>query len=255
MMANSARDPYWQAAVRREVLDHPKAQAAIEHECSACHMPMARYEAKAHGRASGAVFAHLPSAGYRTPRPAGRRRRVVLGVPPDQGPRSLAPATASPPGSSIDTTVRDRPTENFRPVRGDKGLTSVMRSATAFTPTEATHLQKSEMCATCHTLYTHALGADGKVIGELPEQVPYLEWLHSATARSRAASRATCRSSSSRCDLLHARRASPRLLQARVPRRQLLHAADAQPVRRRSRPLPRSRRNWRRRPPALRTIS
>jgi hypothetical protein len=35
------------------------------------------------------------------------------------------------------------------------------------------------VCATCHTLYTQALGPQGKVIGELPEQVPYQEWLHS----------------------------------------------------------------------------
>ena len=31
MMANSSRDPYWQAAVRRETMDHPKAAAAIEY--------------------------------------------------------------------------------------------------------------------------------------------------------------------------------------------------------------------------------
>ena len=30
MMANSARDPYWQAAVRREIMEHPTARAAIE---------------------------------------------------------------------------------------------------------------------------------------------------------------------------------------------------------------------------------
>src|SRR5688572_29979564 len=41
MMANSARDPYWQAGVRRETIDHPRARAAIEEECSRCHMPMA----------------------------------------------------------------------------------------------------------------------------------------------------------------------------------------------------------------------
>jgi hypothetical protein len=40
-------------------------------------------------------------------------------------------------------------------------------------------VQRSELCATCHTLITHALGPDGQVIGELPEQVPYQEWLHS----------------------------------------------------------------------------
>ena len=34
MMAHAARDPYWHAGVRREVTDHPQAQAAIENECS-----------------------------------------------------------------------------------------------------------------------------------------------------------------------------------------------------------------------------
>src|SRR5688572_14445352 len=33
MMANSARDPYWQASVRRELMDHPDAADAIEDEC------------------------------------------------------------------------------------------------------------------------------------------------------------------------------------------------------------------------------
>ena len=46
MMANSSRDPYWQAGVRRESLDHPESKAAIEDECSICHMPMTRYEDK-----------------------------------------------------------------------------------------------------------------------------------------------------------------------------------------------------------------
>src|SRR5690606_7230906 len=45
MMANSARDPYWHAGVRREVIDHPEAQTVIEDTCSTCHMPMSRFEA------------------------------------------------------------------------------------------------------------------------------------------------------------------------------------------------------------------
>jgi len=58
MMANSARDPYWHAGVRRETLDHPEARAGIEDECSICHMPMARFESKAIGH-EGTVFSHL----------------------------------------------------------------------------------------------------------------------------------------------------------------------------------------------------
>src|ERR1700726_2549145 len=42
IMANSARDPYWQASVRRGGLDHPEARAVIEDGCADCHMPIAR---------------------------------------------------------------------------------------------------------------------------------------------------------------------------------------------------------------------
>ena len=63
MMANSSRDPYyWHAAVRRETIDHPEHAAAIEDECSICHMPMARTRAGALGL-EGRVFANLPRSG------------------------------------------------------------------------------------------------------------------------------------------------------------------------------------------------
>src|SRR6267143_137172 len=59
IMANSARDPYWQASVRREDIDHPESRAKIEDGCADCHMPISRYEAKQEGHL-GEVFAHLP---------------------------------------------------------------------------------------------------------------------------------------------------------------------------------------------------
>src|SRR5262249_50818610 len=59
MMANASRDPYWQASVRRETVDHPASAAAIQDECSVCHMPMARTQAHAVGRL-GEIFSHLP---------------------------------------------------------------------------------------------------------------------------------------------------------------------------------------------------
>src|SRR6059036_1136530 len=58
MMANSARDPYWQAGVRRETIDHSESKSAIEDECSKCHMPMARYQSRFEGH-EGEVFSHL----------------------------------------------------------------------------------------------------------------------------------------------------------------------------------------------------
>src|SRR4249919_2367785 len=68
MMANSARDPYVQASVRRETIDHASSAAAIEDECAACHMPAARQTAHATG-GKAKFFAHLarPANGARMP--------------------------------------------------------------------------------------------------------------------------------------------------------------------------------------------
>jgi len=65
MMANSARDPYWQAGVRRETIDHPRHAAAIQDECAACHMPMSTRIERADG-GTGRVFDHLPLAAGET---------------------------------------------------------------------------------------------------------------------------------------------------------------------------------------------
>jgi hypothetical protein len=52
-------------------------------------------------------------------------------------------------------------------------------SSGGYRPTEAEHIRKSELCATCHTLITKALGPGGQVVGQLPEQMPYQEWFAS----------------------------------------------------------------------------
>ena len=179
MMANSARDPYWQAAVRREVTDHPRAQAEIEDECSKCHMPMMRFEANS-SREKGQVFAHLPVG-------AGDGRNDLLAADgvsctvchqiTEQG---LGTRESFVGGFSVDTTVRSGERAIYGPFQIDAGHTRIMQSATGFKQTTSTHIQKSEVCATCHTLITKALNAEGEAEGELPEQVPYQEWLHSS---------------------------------------------------------------------------
>ena len=59
MMGNAGRDPYWMAGVRREIIDHPEAAATIQDECTICHMPMMRYEARLAG-GEGEAFSHIP---------------------------------------------------------------------------------------------------------------------------------------------------------------------------------------------------
>ena len=48
-----------------------------------------------------------------------------------------------------------------------------------YTPKHGPHVQDSKLCATCHTLFTPILDADGRITGEFAEQVPYLEWRNS----------------------------------------------------------------------------
>jgi hypothetical protein len=68
----------------------------------------------------------------------------------------------------------------YGPYEIGAGHTRIMNtSSEGYRPTQADHMRQSELCATCHTLITQALGPGGKVIGRLPEQVPYQEWLHS----------------------------------------------------------------------------
>jgi hypothetical protein len=176
MMAHSARDPYWHAGVRREVMDHPSAQAAIENECSRCHMPMAHVQQHALGRQQS-VFANVPAAG------ATADALAVEGVSCALCHQIRSDALGSKPsftgGFVIDTTTPLDQRQMFGPYEVDRGRTAVMRSATGLQPTQASHVQQSEVCATCHTLYTHTLNAAGEAISEFPEQMPYQEWLHS----------------------------------------------------------------------------
>jgi hypothetical protein len=185
MMANSARDPYWQAAVRREVIDHPAAAAAIENECSTCHMPMSHVAARAAGL-EASVFDHLPASDATTPTDSAAVDGVSCTVCHQIEDAKLGTPESFTGGFVIDT---DRPWGErlvFGPFRVDSGRTTVMRSASRFRPWPAAHIATSDFCATCHTLYTQTRGARGAIIGTLPEQVPFLEWRHSAYRHDRS---------------------------------------------------------------------
>ena len=185
MMAHAARDPYWHAAVRREMLDHPSAAAAIEHECSRCHMPMAHVTQVA-GGATGQVFAHLPIGAAVTPHAALAADGVSCASCHQIQPDALGTPESFTGHFVIDTTTPADQRVVFGPFVVEPGLRRLMHSASTFEQVEGAHARSSEMCATCHTLYTHALDDSGKTIGTLPEQVPYLEWRHSAFREARS---------------------------------------------------------------------
>lgn len=185
MMANSARDPYWQAAVRREVIDHPTAAAEIEDECAACHMPMSRFEANAAGEL-GKIFDHLPAGSHGDRDDLLAIDGVSCTVCHQITGEGFGEESSFTGGFEVDTQEPLGSRAVFGPYEVESGLRTLMHSASGFRQEESLHIQKSELCATCHTLITHALGPDGEVVGELPEQVPYLEWRHSSFAYERS---------------------------------------------------------------------
>jgi hypothetical protein len=179
MMANSSRDPYWLAAVRRETIDHAPAREIIEDECSICHMPITTYAARRAGH-PGTIFEHMP---LDTGKEQGRQAAdaVSCSVCHQIGAAKLGTRESFNGGFAID----DPPSPNVRleygPFEVDRGHVRIMRSSTSgFQPeAKSEHIRRSEICATCHTLYTQALDKEGKVVGSIAEQVPYPEWLHS----------------------------------------------------------------------------
>ena len=185
MMANSARDPYWQASVRRETLDHAESAAKIEHECSVCHMPMSHTTAVARGQ-QAQVFAHLPTDRHRGEADLLAADGVSCAMCHQIGPERLGTAESFTGGYVIDFDTPFEKRAVFGPYKIERGQTTIMNSATGLVPTEGMHIRQSEVCATCHTLYTTPLGAGGQAIGRLPEQVPFLEWQRSEFAETKS---------------------------------------------------------------------
>jgi hypothetical protein len=179
MMANSARDPYWQAGVRRETLDHPMHAAAIQDECAECHMPMATQIARAAG-GKGEMFAHLP---INRRNPSDLHRLAADGVSCTVCHQISSERLGTRESFNGEFVLRPTPADGVRaifgPFKADKGRTTIMRSVSGFAQEEAPHIKQSELCATCHTLITQAFGPNGQVIGSLPEQMNYQEWEHS----------------------------------------------------------------------------
>ncbi len=180
MMANSARDPYWQAGVRRETSTIPSGRRTFR---TSARRATCRWRRRS-----------------RTPRAARERSSRTCRSPDAAGQSSSG---SRPTASRAPSAIRLRRTDSarerastrtsrsaprradgartiFGPYQVDRGRQSIMRSVTGFVQSEAPHIKQSELCASCHTLITEAFGPNGEVIGSLPEQMNYQEWQHSA---------------------------------------------------------------------------
>jgi len=177
IMANSARDPYWQGSVRRESIDHPESTQAIEDECSICHMPAVRMADRDAGKHTK-VFASLPLKKF--PNGGAAADGVTCSVC-----HQIAKTGLGTEATFVGNVVIAKPVQqNLRPEYGpfdiDKGHQTVMHSSTAtYLPTRGDHMRDAGLCGSCHTLYTAALGPKGEKVATFPEQMPFQEWQHS----------------------------------------------------------------------------
>jgi hypothetical protein len=186
IMGNSSRDPYWQGSVRRESIDHPEVKDVIQDECSVCHMPITRYEAKLQGK-KGEVFSFLPLATKGTNQ---AKDGVSCSVCHQINPSNFGKQESFSGGFIVDTPKAKNDRPEYGPFEVDAGHQHIMETSTGgFRPTQGAHIRESALCGTCHTLYTTARGEGGKAVGTLPEQMPFLEWQHSDYVNGR-----TCQS-------------------------------------------------------------
>ena len=177
-MANSSRDPYWQASVRRETIDHSQLNEDIQDECAICHMPVSRYEAKVKGQ-KAKIFDLLPFDAE-PKKSVDAADGVTCSVCHQISNEKLGTRESFNGGFVVHVPADKSDRHEYGPFEVPSGNQRIMQTSTGgYQPTAADHIRDSALCGTCHQLYTTAYGPDGKPVGYLAEQMPYLEWQHS----------------------------------------------------------------------------
>lgn len=168
MMANSSRDPFWRAVLSAEVAATPSKKALIEEKCTRCHTPMA---APVPTSPPGQVLAFLKNDDEKTHLGMDGVSCTVCHQITDKGLGTEASFTGH---FEIN---QDR--KIFGPHANP--VTMPMQRHVDYTPTHSDHIMKSGLCATCHTLNTNSVDAQGNSTSdhEFHEQSPYLEWRNS----------------------------------------------------------------------------
>lgn len=179
MMANSGVDPYYLAGVSMNLARFPAYSAAIQSKCSTCHMPMAHTSDTFAGGES-LIFG---SEGYLNP---GNPLHTLAsdGVScsachqiQDQ---ELGEFDSFSGDFSIDNTTSMGARKVFGRFDPLPAGQNMMAMSSGFVAQQSDHILESEICATCHNLYTHYVTADGSFSTDwFPEQTPYSEWLGS----------------------------------------------------------------------------
>ncbi len=164
MMANSSKDPLWRAVVGEEVTTFPDYKGLIENTCTRCHAPMGN-EQQAHDSTNYYTIAHLENDPQGNDGVSCTLCHQVDGA-------NMGDAGSYSGGYVVtDDRIIYGPYAN--------PFTGSMVNQVNYTPVESAHVNNSELCATCHTLFTPTLGGKEVKLDNFPEQTPYQEWKNS----------------------------------------------------------------------------
>lgn len=186
MMANSARDPLFRAKVASETLRNPSIKTEIEQKCSRCHTPMANIEAKL----SGQPVALLPP-GFLSP------EHEYFDAAMDGISCTLCHQIENDEDFGEKISFSGNFSINLdRIIYGPFAtpVASTMVSATGYNPELSSHISTSEICSSCHNLFTDIVDATtDQLTGEkFPEQTTYEEWEQSSFAQAGSGAEKSC---------------------------------------------------------------
>lgn len=168
MMANSARDPFWQASVRSEVASRPNAAASIENTCATCHMPMASYTDRVEGGQAGIFGSDLLDPDHPLHELAMDGVSCTLCHQVlDEG---LGFQASYNGGFEVDLETAPGERLIYGPYSVDEPAVIAMQAASGYVPTQGLQLGDSELCGTCHTFFAGST---------FPIQTTYFEWFYS----------------------------------------------------------------------------
>ncbi len=171
LMANSARDPYWQAVVRAEVVRQPERRSEIEDLCATCHMPMARFTEAAAGTPAAILDGGLLDPDH--PLHALAMDGVSCTLCHQIRPDNLGYVESYNGRFQIDTELDPGKRVIYGPYAVAEDLAEFMELGSGYVPVQGVHLGDSELCGTCHTLLLANAGF------EFPLQTTYFEWFYS----------------------------------------------------------------------------
>jgi hypothetical protein len=166
MMANSAKDPFWRAKVRHEILVNPSHSVELQDKCTSCHAPAGHYQAKLHDKLDYYLLSDVygDSLGL---------DGVTCQVCHAQSPQNIG---------ALHSGNLNFDTNHIRVAYGpyEMVFSAPMHNFVGITPKFGEHISDAGLCAGCHTLITNTVDLDGQLTGgTFVEQATYHEWLNS----------------------------------------------------------------------------